>query len=241
MQILRDVVQRDGPLGLWSSRIIVWKSLYAVLNRGLMYMSLSWLTSLATRRYGQLSMGSTMLLAYCADLLTKPLVAPLETLVIRLNRSETGETVSVLVPLMLKEGGIGMFFRGLPTHLGSSWRQAITEAIFEQLRRTVGLLLGGQRRDGELGAAAAFAIGWLSRGLATVVVQPLFRVRNMATQSTKPLHSVAVEIYRERGIKGFFAGCVPEIMRGATLQACLNLVEEHLTVANRRGLLVLGA
>ena len=41
MQILRDVVQRDGPLGLWSSRIIVWKSLYAVLNRGLMYMSLS--------------------------------------------------------------------------------------------------------------------------------------------------------------------------------------------------------
>ena len=142
---------------------------------------------------------------------------------------------------MLKEGGIGMCFRGLPTHLGSSWRQAITEAIFEQLRRAVGLLLGGQRRDGELGAAAAFAIGWLSRGLATVIVQPLFRVRNMATQSTKPLYIVALEIYSEKGVNGFFAGCVPEIMRGATLQACLNLVKEHLTIANRRGLLFLGA
>lgn len=240
IRILRDVIKRDGFLGLWSSRIIFWKSSYAVLNRGFMYMSLSWLTSLASRRYGQLSMGGTMILAYVADLLTKPLVAPLETLVIRLNRSETGETVKTLVPLMLKEGGVGMFFRGLPTHLGSSWRQAITEAVFEQLRRAVGLLLGGQRRDGELGAAAAFAIGWISRGLATVVVQPLFRVRNMATQSTKPLYRVALEIYHEKGYKGFFAGCAPEIMRGATLQACLNLVKEHFTVANRRGLLFVG-
>jgi hypothetical protein len=239
-QILKDVAKRDGVLGLWSSRIIFWKSSYAVLNRGLMYMSLSWLSSLASARYGQLSMGTTMVLAYVADLLTKPLVAPLETLVIRLNRSETGETVRTLVPLMLKQGGVGMFFRGLPTHLGSSWRQAMTEAIFEQLRRAVGLLLGGHRRDGELGAAAAFAIGWLSRGLATVIVQPLFRVRNMATHSTKPLYVVALEIYSEKGFNGFFAGCVPEIMRGATLQACLNLVKEHLTVANRRGLVFLG-
>lgn len=146
LQIVRDVVRRDGVLGLWSSRIIVWKSSYAIINRGLMYMSLSWLTSVATARFGQLGVGSTMLLAYVADLLTKPLVAPLEGLVIRLNKSETGETATELIPKMLKEGGPGVFWRGITTHLGASWRQAITEAIFEQLRRLVGLALGGNRQ-----------------------------------------------------------------------------------------------
>jgi hypothetical protein len=63
----------------------------------------------------------------------------------------------------------------------------------------------------------------------------------MATQSTKPLLSVAAEIYADKGFGGFFNGCLPEVMRGATLQAVLNLVKEHLTVANRRGLLLAGA
>lgn len=114
----------------------------------------------------------------------------------------------------------------------------ISREVYERLLVIVCDLL---LQDGELGAAAAFVIGWLSRGLATVVVQPLFRVRNMATQSTKPLYQVAGEVYSTKGIAGFFNGCFPEVMRGATLQAVLNLVKEQLTVANRRGLLVIGA
>ena len=241
MQILADVARRDGLLGLWSRRVIVPKCLYATLNRGLMYMVLSALSAFATRRFGTLSMGGNMLLGYLADLAVKPLVHPIETVVIRLNRSETGETVGELVPRMVRTEGLGCFFRGISSHLGYSWRAGLTEGIFEQLRRAVAALLGGQRVDGELGGGVAFVIGWLARALATFLINPFFRVRNMATKSPKGFFAVAADVHKTGGVGGFFAGVVPEMVRGATLQACLNLVKEHFTAANRSALLMLGA
>jgi hypothetical protein len=239
-QILRDVARRDGILGLWSGRIIIWKCLYATLNRGLMYGTLTWLTSLVVRTRpasGALSSaGSTMVLAYIADLLTKPLVAPLETVIIRLNRSETGETVRTLIPLMLKEGGVGFFFRGLPTHLGSSWRQAITEALFEQLRRLVGAVWGGQRLDGELGAGTAFAIGWLARGLATIVVQPLFRVRVSGTRPSfhRTPHYLAQERVPRGGVLGnYYLQSESFLHHRADTQHGVNIDEARATVGCR--------
>jgi hypothetical protein len=40
-------------------------------------------------------------------------------------------------------------------------RAGLTEASFEGLRFLVGVALGGPRKDGELGAAMAFVLGWV--------------------------------------------------------------------------------
>jgi hypothetical protein len=63
----------------------------------------------------------------------------------------------------------------------------------------------------------------------------------MAIKSPKGFFAVAADVHRAEGVSGFFAGVVPEMVRGATLQACLNLVKEHLTAANRSALLMIGA
>ena len=42
------------------------------------------------------------------------------------------------------------------------------------------------------------------------------------------------------GVPGFFEGCTPEVVRGATLQAFLNLVKERLTGFNRTALIAAG-
>ena len=84
--------KRDGLLGLWSRRVIFWKCLFATLNRGLMYSTYSWLQQLARSRWGTLTVLQNICVAYAADVVIKPLVHPIETVVIRLNRSETGLT-----------------------------------------------------------------------------------------------------------------------------------------------------
>ena len=73
---------------------------------------------------------------------------------------------------------------------------------------------------------------WLARALGTVFTYPLFRLRNMATKSARPLSAVAADVWQDGGVRGFFSGCAPEVIRGATLQAFLNLVKEHLTNFN---------
>jgi hypothetical protein len=52
--------------------------MFAMLNRGFMYMTYSWFSSIARSRWGQLGVVPNILVAYLADLANKPLVHPLE-------------------------------------------------------------------------------------------------------------------------------------------------------------------
>jgi hypothetical protein len=117
------VVRRDGIGGLWSLRVMPAKCMYAFINRGLMYGAYAWISGVYARWSGRPTgvLGAAVL-AWAADLAVKPIVHPIETVVIRLNRSETGERARELIPRMLRTEGVGTFFRGLSTHIGYSWR-----------------------------------------------------------------------------------------------------------------------
>lgn len=179
LQILAAVVVRDGFFGLWSLRVMPAKCLYALLNRGLMYGSYAWLGSLSSRWTGSASSSlfGAAVLAWFADLAVKPVVHPIETVVIRLNRSETGERAGELISRIWRDEGAGAFFRGLSTHIGYSWRAGLTEATYEGLRFAVVALFGGSRKDGELGTALAFLLGWTARAVGTCITYPMFRLR----------------------------------------------------------------
>ena len=144
LRILGDVIQRDGFFGLWSFRVMPAKCLYAFLNRGLMYGSYAWISGWASRRTAGLSGGlvGAAVIAWFADIAVKPIVHPIETVVIRLNRSESGERAGELVCRMLRDEGVGAFFRGMSTHIGYSWRAGLTEASYEFLRFLAGVCLG---------------------------------------------------------------------------------------------------
>ena len=209
-----------------------------------MYLTYSLFSSFARASWGSRAenLCASILLAYAADLTVKPLVHPIETVVIRLNRSEVGLTAGVLIPQMLRQECVRSFYRGIGMHLGNSWRQGLTEGAFEALRRLVSWVIaangtgnGQVLQDGELGASTAFLIGWAARALATAITFPLLRLRTTATalQKNDSVFSAAQRILREQGWSGFFSGLIPEMIRAATLQATLNLVKEHLTQLNR--------
>jgi hypothetical protein len=151
-------------------------------------------------------------------------------------------------------GGIGSFWRGLGACFLNSWRQGLTEAIFELLRRVT--MMGVP--DGELGARSAFALGWTARALATCMTFPALKVRTLATmgrtaaegalphckggvpKGDKSVIAIVLELYRRKGfVGGFFSGLAPEMVRAATLQAVLNMVKEHATGFNTRVLLAM--
>lgn len=111
VQILAAVVRRDGVRGMWS--LCDAGEVSVCVYQSWAHVRLLRLDQRRLRKVVRQVLGAAVL-AWAADLTVEPIVHPIETVAIRLNRSETGERAGELVPRMLRTEGIGTFLRVRP-------------------------------------------------------------------------------------------------------------------------------
>ncbi|KAK4174772.1 putative peroxisomal adenine nucleotide transporter ANT1 [Triangularia setosa] len=131
------------------------------------------------------------------------------------------------------EDGVCGLWRGLKASLVLVVNPSITYGAYERLKET---LFAGKKN---LSPLEAFALGAMSKALATIVTQPLIvakvglQSKPPAIRQGKPFKSfveVMQFIIQNEGALGLFKGIGPQILKGLLVQGILMMTKERVEI-----------
>ncbi|CEP20396.1 CRC1 [Cyberlindnera jadinii] len=148
---------------------------------------------------------------------TTLVAAPMERVKIVLQTQDSSKSKSTLgaIKSILASGGVSSLFRGSVATLARDGPgSALYFAVYEVAKKELTALTGA--KNGELSLLAVSTAGGLSGMAMWLVVFPVdtvkTRMTNSVTEKVSAKHAIT-EIYRKSGVKGFFPGVGPALLR----------------------------
>lgn len=184
-----------------------------------------------------------MLLGYLSEWATLPVALPFEVIATRMQSG--GETVTQAVAAVYKAKGIGGFFNGLSAYVILCITPAITNTIFEQIKKIV--LLRKQSKSGLLSTFEAFLVGALARAISTTIMYPYLKAKTVLQSNKKsggPKESatqVIMRLIKQNGFFGMYGGLPVELMRGVCSQSVTMMCKERIFALVRAMILSVAA
>ncbi|KAI3440433.1 uncharacterized protein J3R85_003500 [Psidium guajava] len=241
------------------------KNLQSFVAQFVYFYGYSYFKRLYIERSGYKSVGTkaNLVLAAAAGACTAILTQPLDTAAARMQTSAFGKSKGLWQTLT--EGDWSHVFDGLGISLLLTSNPAIQYTVFDQLKQR--LLKSKQNKTDKgsspesLSAFSAFALGALSKSIATILTYPAIRCKVMiqATNSSdndngtekdrkkprKTLAGVGFAIWNKEGLLGFFKGLRAQILKTVLSSALLLMIKEKISattwvliLALRRSLLL---
>ncbi|ONK63689.1 uncharacterized protein A4U43_C07F17870 [Asparagus officinalis] len=243
------------------------KNLQSFISQFIYFYGYSYFKRLYLKKSGVKSIGTkaNLVLAAAAGACTSIIIQPLDTASSRMQTSAFGKSKGLWETL--SEGSWTEAFDGLGISLLLTSNPAIQYTVFDQLKQR---LLNRQNNSNELGskgssvalsAFSAFALGAVSKSVATVLTYPAIRCKVMIqaadhdeeskeSKNAKPKPPKTVlgavsAIWGKEGIPGFFKGLQAQILKTVLSSALLLMIKEKISkftwiaiLALRRYLLV---
>ncbi|XP_078441284.1 peroxisomal adenine nucleotide carrier 1-like [Wolffia australiana] len=219
------------------------KNLQSFISQFVYFYGYSYFKRLYLERSGVKSIGTkaNLVVAAAAGACTVIVTQPLDTASSRMQTSEFGKSRGLWGTL--SEGSLMEAFDGLGISLLLTSNPAIQYTVFDQLKqRLLQERLGTKRGPNAdaspetLSAFAAFALGAVSKSIATVLTYPAIRCKVMIqaangreSKSPKALAAALGAIWRNEGGAGFFKGLQAQILKTVLSSALLLMIKEKIS------------
>lgn len=242
-EIVRDVVARDGVMGLYGGCEVA--ACQAFVEKFIYFSAFESLKRAYARLVGALSLPASVLLGYLSDWSHLPITLPAEQVAVRMQM--TGASALDALRQVRAEGGLGGLYKGMAAYVVLGLKPAVQNAVFEALKARVLKRVGSAAK--ELSALQAFCLGAIARAVATLLVFPCTRAKVlMMTRgqdaSSEPagapqpraqgLREVLGQVVREEGVLALYQGVKPELIRGVLSAAVMLMAKEKITARSRR-------
>jgi hypothetical protein len=246
-EIVRDVVARDGLIGLYGGCQVA--ACQAFLEKFIYFFTFETLKRTYTRLVGPASLPTSVLLGYFSDWSHLPITMPAEQVAVRIQT--TGASALNALRQLREENGLRGLYKGLGAYVVLGLKPAVQNAVFEALKARVLKRVGAAAK--ELSALQAFCLGAIARAIATLLVFPCTRAKvlmmtrgqdasqpagahpNDKQQPRAPgLREVLSQVVREEGVLALYQGVKPELIRGVLSAAVMLMAKEKITASNRR-------
>ncbi|RWS27545.1 calcium-binding mitochondrial carrier protein SCaMC-2-like isoform X2 [Leptotrombidium deliense] len=189
--------------------------------------------TIKTDKNVKLSNVERFLAASITGALSQTLLYPLDTMKLKMVISKTGEYSSLFQEIKsnFEDGGIRVFYRGyLVNLLGVIPFYGIELSFYEFLK-----VLYRDYMEDETTVSRLVCAG-ISTSVAQFTVYPLAIVRARrqavaADKQVKSLKTMVISIYKKSGIRTFYAGIVPSMLRGVPATAINYVAYEHIRSA----------
>ncbi|GJP56286.1 hypothetical protein CLOM_g15354 [Closterium sp. NIES-68] len=258
LDVLREAVASGDVSSLYAG--LATKNMHSVLTGFVYFYTYSFFKSryLASAQQKNLGLLANLAVAASAGACTAVVTQPWDTLSARMQTSRPGESKGFLE--MLREGGLTHAFDGLGVSLLLVSNPAIQYTMFEQiktrwLRRNATLASADGRAASAapqaLSAAAAFAIGALSKTIATIATYPAIRCKVMMQRAEteeekqrraagdltagapKSMALAMRVIWQTEGLPGFFKGIQAQILKTVLSSALMLMIKEQVSFTSR--------
>lgn len=259
--VLWEAISNGQVLSLYQG--LGTKNLQSFIAQFVYFYGYSNFKRLYLKRTGYKSVGTSanLVLAAAAGACTAIITQPLDTAAARMQTSAFGKSKGLWQTLT--EGDWTHAFDGLGISLLLTSNPAIQYTVFDQLK--LRLLKGKQNKTDKgsspesLSAFSAFALGALSKSIATILTYPAIRCKVMIqavdssengteTAQKKPRKTVPgimLAIWNREGFLGFFKGLRAQILKTVLSSALLLMIKEKISattwvlmLALRRSLLL---
>ena len=243
-EIVRDVVARDGVIGLYGGCEVA--ACQAFVEKFIYFYAFESLKRAYTRLVGTLSLPASVLLGYLSDWSHLPITLPAEQLAVRMQT--TGCRPLDALRQVLAESGLGGLYKGMAAYVVLGLKPAVQNAVFEALKARVLKRVGSAAK--ELSALQAFCLGAIARAIATLLVFPCTRAKVLmmtrgqdasepagarAADAQPPraegLREVLRTVIREEGVLALYQGVKPELVRGVLSAAVMLMAKEKIKAA----------
>jgi solute carrier family 25 carnitine/acylcarnitine transporter 20/29 len=215
---VRDILKASGPKGFY--RGVVPPLLGVTPMFAVSFWGYDVGKQLVTKKdqVGPLTVGQISTAGFLSAIPTTLVAAPMERVKIVLQTQDASKSKSTLgaIKSILASGGVSSLFRGSTATLARDGPgSALYFAVYEVAKKELSKLSGA--KDGELSLMAVSTAGGLSGMAMWLVVFPVDTVKTRMTNSVTEKISARdaiSEIYRKGGgIKGFFPGVGPALLR----------------------------
>jgi hypothetical protein len=177
-EIVRDVVARDGLIGLYGGcQVAAW----AFLEKFIYFFTFETLKRTYTRLVGPASLPTSVLLGYFSDWSHLPITMPAEQVAVRIQT--TGASALNALRQLREENGLRGLYKGLGAYVVLGLKPAVQNAVFEALKARVLKRVGAAAK--ELSALQAFCLGAIARAIATLLVFPCTRAKVLMISATR--------------------------------------------------------
>ncbi|XP_058216404.1 peroxisomal adenine nucleotide carrier 1 [Rhododendron vialii] len=223
------------------------KNLQSFISQFVYFYGYSYFKRLFLVKSGSKSIGTTanLVLAAAAGACTAIVTQPLDTASSKMQTSAFGKSKGLW--LTLTEGSWSEAFDGLGISLLLTSNPAIQYTVFDQLKQR--LLKAKQNKTENaasteaLSAFSAFALGAISKSIATVLTYPAIRCKVMiqaadsndneaskvTRRSRKTVAWALCAIWEQEGVLGFFKGLHAQILKTVLSSALLLMIKEKIT------------
>ncbi|KAL0005910.1 hypothetical protein SO802_013471 [Lithocarpus litseifolius] len=225
------------------------KNLQSFISQFVYFYGYSYFKRLYLEKSGAKKIGTkeNLVLAAAAGACTAILTQPLDTASSRMQTSAFGKSKGLWKTLT--EGKWTDAFDGLGISLLLTSNPSIQFTVFDQLKNR--LLKKKQDKAGNgsspeaLSASSAFALGAISKSIATVLTYPAIRCKVMIQavdsndneteraqkKSRKTVPGVIRAIWNSEGVPGFFKGLHAQILKTVLSSALLLMIKEKITAS----------
>ncbi|XP_030960632.1 peroxisomal adenine nucleotide carrier 1 [Quercus robur] len=225
------------------------KNLQSFISQFVYFYGYSYFKRLYLEKSGAKRIGTkeNLVLAAAAGACTAILTQPLDTASSRMQTSAFGKSKGLWKTLT--EGKWTDAFDGLGISLLLTSNPSIQFTVFDQLKNR--LLKKKQDKAGNgsspeaLSASSAFALGAISKTIATILTYPAIRCKVMIQavdsndnetdkaqkKSRKTVPGVIRAIWKSEGVPGFFKGLHAQILKTVLSSALLLMIKEKITAS----------
>lgn len=225
------------------------KNLQSFISQFVYFYGYSYFKRLYLEKSGAKRIGTkeNLVLAAAAGACTAILTQPLDTASSRMQTSAFGKSKGLWKTLT--EGKWTDAFDGLGISLLLTSNPSIQFTVFDQLKNR--LLKKKQDKAGSgsspeaLSASSAFALGAISKTIATILTYPAIRCKVMIQavdandneteraqkKSRKTVPGVVRAIWKSEGVPGFFKGLHAQILKTVLSSALLLMIKEKITAS----------
>ncbi|KAF6169842.1 hypothetical protein GIB67_034234 [Kingdonia uniflora] len=244
--VLLEAISKRQILSLYQG--LGTKNLQSFIAQFIYFYGYSYFKRLYIQKTGNKSIGTkaNLIVAAAAGALTSFVIQPLDTASSRMQTSAFGKSKGLWETL--SKGSWSEAFDGLGISLLLTSNPAIQYTVFDQLKSR---LLKGQHNKTNTGsspeslsAASAFALGAVSKSIATCLTYPAIRCKvviqaaeaneNETKEAAPPkapktISGTIYAIWKGEGIFGFFKGLQAQILKTVLSSALLLMIKEKIT------------
>jgi hypothetical protein len=246
VEIVRNIVKRDGVLGLWGKTSVI-LGFQSMIEKFGYFFAYTLLRSLYQRFVGS-APGAIMTLAigYCSEWCQLPFTIPIDKVtVIMRNRMGTDQPQGLLA-CAGEVWRAGNLHAGIGGYTLLALKPATQFAAYEPAKA---MWLGRQGGGAELAGLASFALGAYSRLVSDSFIYPGRRAKvqkqalaGAEDEESKAMAkmgavSLCIHMVKTQGLGGLYRGLPTELFRGVLSGALLLLVKERMDVVATRMLL----
>eukprot|EP00040_Diaphanoeca_grandis_P013800 m.69676 g.69676 ORF g.69676 m.69676 type:complete len:306 (-) comp24126_c0_seq1:185-1102(-) len=214
-------LRREGGLAAVYAGVYV-KALQSSMTKSMYFYVFSFLGGGTFK-----SVFTELFMGYMAELMSLPLMMPLETVGNKMICSKTAVSPTQVISNVFKSDGVMGFYNGFNANIINAVQPAIHFGLFEQIKKSV--LVGGKT---ELGFLESFAYGGVARAISTLIFYPTIRAKVIAQANpgTKlsPMEIISAEL-KNQGVVGLYVGVQPELIRGVLSTALTMAIKERVT------------